>query len=237
MFTTLIALAIGAVIFALIASLFSVVGAILPAIVAAVLAFFVISRRLSKKLEASMKLLQDDLVRGNIDAAISRLKALQKRYGKWQFFFSSTIDGQIGSIYYVKGQYQKAKPFLERSFVRHWVARAMLALIYYRERKMAKMDEIFENTTRYVKKAGLLWSLWAYCVWRNGDTERAINLLNKGKTYLHEADPNLTQNLLSLQNDKRMKMKAYGEQWYQFQLELSPQQTQMKQGRVRFKNR
>jgi hypothetical protein len=32
-------------------------------------------------------------------------------------------------------------------------------------------------------------------------------------------------------------MKAYGEQWYQFQLEHTPAQTQMRQGRVRFKSR
>jgi hypothetical protein len=237
MFTTLVSLIISAAVFALIFSFFGVIGAILPAIAALLISFFLISRRFAKKLEIATKGLQDDLLKGQIDKAIAGLKDVQNRYGSWQFFLRSAIDGQIGSILYIKGQYQKAKPYLERAFVRHWVARAMLALIYYRERKMKKMDEIFQSTTRYVKKAGLLWSLWAYCVWRNGETERAIDILAKGKAHLNEADPHLSQNLLSLQNHKRMKMKSYGEQWYQFQLELSPQQTQAKQGRVRFKNR
>lgn len=237
MLTTLVSLLFGLITFFVIFSFFGVIGAILPAVVVAVASFFLISRSLSKKLEASLRTLQDDLMKGHVDIAIAKLKNVAKRFGKWQFFLSSTIDGQIGTIYYMKGQYQRAKPYLERSFVRHWVAKAMLALIYYRERKMTKMNEVFEHTTKYVKKAGLLWSLWAYCVWRNGEIERAISILNKGKGYLNEADPHLTQNLLSLKNQKRMKMKAYGEQWYQFQLELSPQQTQMKQGRVRFKNR
>lgn len=237
MITLLLSVLVSALVFAIVYSFFGVIASILPALAALVITFFLISRNLAKKIEESMKGLQDLLMKGQIDKTISDLKTVKAKYGRWQFFLSSTIDGQIGSIYYMKGQFQKAKPYLERSFVRHWVAKAMLALVYYRERKMDKMNETFENTTRYVKKAGLLWSLWAYCVWRNGDIERAIQILAKGKEHLKDADPYLLQNLLSLQNDKRMKMKAYGEQWYQFQLELSPQQAQMKQGRVRFQNR
>ncbi len=237
MLTTLISLILAGVVFAATTLIFGWVGAVLPAVVTLVLAFFLISRSMSKKLEVTIKSVQDDLMKGQVDRAVVKLKEIKQRYGKWQFFLSATIDGQIGSIYYMKGQFNQAKPYLENSFVRHWVAKAMLAVIYYRERKMTKMNEVFEQVTRHVKKAGLLWSLWAYCVWRNGETERAISILTKGKSYLGEADPHLTQNLLSLQNQKRMKMKSYGEQWYQFQLKLSPQQTQMKQGRVRFQNR
>jgi len=237
MITTLISIALAAATFVAIYFFFGVIGAILPAIVVLVAAFFLISRRLAKNVEQEMKGLQDDILKGQTEKAIKRLKDMQARYGKWQFFLSSTVDGQIGTIYYLKNQYQVAKPYLKRAFVRHWVAKAMLALIYYRERKMEKMNEIFEKTTRYVKKAGLLWSLWAYCLWRNGEMEKAISVLAKGKNHLGEQDPHLSANLLSLQNSKRMKMKAYGEQWYQFQLELSPAQTQMRQGRVRFKAR
>ncbi len=237
MFTTLISVALSAAVFALCASFFGVIGAILPAVVVLVASFFLISKNIAKKLENSMKGLQDDLMRGQIDKAIATLKSIQKKYGRWQFFLKSTIDGQIGSIYYMKSQFQTAKPYLERAFVRHWVAKAMLALIYYREKKMGKMNEVFLATTKHVKKAGLLWSLWAYCVWRNGDIERAISILAQGKNILGDADPHLAQNLLSLQNDKRMRMKAYGDQWYQFQLEFSPAQNQARQGRVRFQNR
>lgn len=237
MITTLISVALAAATFLAVYFFFGAIGAILPAIIVLIASFFLISRRLAQRLESGMKGIQDDILKGQTDKAIRRLKEIQDRYGRWQFFLSSTLDGQIGSIYYLKGQFQTAKPYLKRAFVRHWVAKAMLALIYYRERKMDKVNEIFESTTRYVKKAGLLWSLWAYCLWRNGDVEKAINVLVRGKGYLEDKDPHLAQNLLSLQNSKRMRMKAYGEQWYQFQLELSPAQTQMRQGRVRFKSR
>lgn len=237
MFTTLISFALALATFFLVYIPFGWVGAILPAVVVFIAAFFLISRNLASKVESSMKGLQDDILKGKTDKAIKTLNDVKKRFGPWQFFLSSTIDGQIGSIYYLKNQYQLAKPFLKKAFVRHWVAKAMLALIYYRERNMTKMNEVFEHTTKYVKKAGLLWSLWAYCLWRNNENEKAIATLVKGKEYLGDKDPHLSMNLLSLQNSKRMKMKAYGEQWYQFQLELSPAQTQMRQGRVRFKSR
>lgn len=237
MFTTLISLILACGTFWLTAHFFSVVAAIFPSVVVLLLSFFLISKKLAKKIEGLMAGLQDDLMKGQIDRAISRLKNIQSRYGRWQFFLSATIDGQIGSIYYMKSQFQTAKPYLEKAFVRHWVAKAMLAVIYYREKKPAKMDEVFSQTTKYVKKAGLLWSLWAYCVWRNGDLARAIDILNQGKKILGDNDPHLAQNLLSLQNDKKMKMKAYGEHWYQFQLEFSPAQTQARQGRIRFQNR
>jgi tetratricopeptide (TPR) repeat protein len=237
MLATLLSLIVFVAVFLTIFYFFGFIGAILPALAVLLVTFFLISKNIAKKLELAMKSLQEDLMKGHIDRAVKKLKEVKNLYGRWQFFLSSTIDGQIGSIYYMKGQYQTAKPYLERAFVRHWIAKAMLALIYYRERKMNKMNEVFEHATRYVKKAGLLWSLWAYCVWRNGEIDRAISILTKGKSYLNESDPHLIQNLLSLQNQKRMKMKAYGEQWYQFQLEFSPQQTQIRQGRIRFKNK
>jgi tetratricopeptide (TPR) repeat protein len=237
MLTLIISLGLSLALFIFISSFYSVIGAILPALALLLASFFLISRALGKKLEGQMKSLQEDLMKGRIEQALASLMDIKARFARWQFFLGATIDGQIGSIFYMKGQFSKAKPFLEKAFVRHWVARAMLAIIYYRERKYDKMDECFEHVTKYVKKTGLLWCTWAYCHWRLGNIEKAINILAQGKSFVGEADSALTQNLLSLQNSKRMKMKAYGEQWYQFQLELSPAQTQMKQGRVRFASR
>ncbi len=237
MLITLISFSCSLLTFLIINSIFSATAAILPSLIILVVTFFLISRSLAKKLEPMMQDMQKAILNGKIETAINQLKFIKKKYAKWQFFLSSTIDGQIGSILYMRSHFNEAKPYLQKSFMRHWVARAMLALIYYRERKYKEMDEIFSGLTKVVKKAGLLWSLWAYCTWRIGNTQKAVEILAMGKKYLQEQDPHLSQNLLSLQNDKKMKMKLYGEQWYQFLLETTPQQTQAKQGRVRFKSR
>jgi hypothetical protein len=50
------------------------------------------------------------------------------------------------------------------------------------------------------------------------DREQAIEILNKGLKVC-EGDERLATQRTSLQNNKPMKMKVYGEQWYQFLLE------------------
>lgn len=237
MIITSISLFLALLTFALVISFFSFTSAILPTLAVLAISFIVLSRKLSQKIEPIMKDIQNHIMNNKAQTAISLLKVLKSKYGKWQFFLSSSIDGQIGSILYIKSNFNDAKPYLQKSFMRNWVAKAMLALIYYREKKYKEMEEVFVSLTKVVKKSGLLWSIWAYCHWRLGNTQKALDILAKGKTYLKEQDQYLTQNLLSLQNDKKMKMKLYGEQWYQFLLESTPQQMQLKQGKVRFKSR
>lgn len=237
MITIIISLLVGFFTLLLVYSLLGLTASILPAIAAMVVCFIILSRSLSKKIEASLTKIQDNLSKGRIELGLKELEKIKQQYGKWQIFLSSTIDGQIGSIYYMQSQFGTAKPYLKKAFIRHWVAKAMLALIYYREKKYKEMQEVFESITKINKKSGLLWSLWAYCCWRIGDITKAIEILAKGNSYLNNQDPILVSNLLSLQNSKKMKMKGYKEQWYQFLLEATPTQTQMKQGRVRFQHR
>ena len=60
---------------------------------------------------------------------------------------------------------------------------------------------------------------WAIAYWsavidlQQGEYERAIEVLSRGAKVLGDADERLKINLLALQNDKKMKMKSYGEQW------------------------
>ena len=56
---------------------------------------------MAKKLEVLIKNVQDDLLKGHFDRAIAKFKDIEKKYGKWQFFLGSTIEGQIGTILYM----------------------------------------------------------------------------------------------------------------------------------------
>jgi hypothetical protein len=51
-----------------------------------------------------------------------------------------------------------------------------------------------------------------------GDRDKAIQTLNKGLE-ICKGDERLSSNRSLLQNGKAMKMKVYGEQWYQFMIE------------------
>jgi hypothetical protein len=53
--------------------------------------------------------------------------------------------------------------------------------------------------------------------------DKAIEILNRGLKALPN-NRQIVDNLAALQNNKKMRMKDYGEQWYQFHVEKPPQQ-------------
>src|SRR5690606_30659605 len=125
----------------------------------------------------------------------------------------------VGAVYFMTKAFDKARPFLEKAFVRQWDAKLMLAVLLSGQvgkakGDMAAVDALLEKTARYTGKQGLLWSTWAWLWWKAGDSKKAVAILARGKAVLGEADQNLVQNLQALQNDKKMKMKGYGDSWY-----------------------
>jgi tetratricopeptide (TPR) repeat protein len=237
MLILLISLGLGAAVGAGIFVAFGLIEAAIPALLAAVGLYFFLSRRVGRQMQQSMLLVQSELQKGRVDQALKALEAIKHRYGKWQFFTEAAVDGQIGSIHYLRQDWDKAKPYLQRAFGRHWVSKAMLGVLHYKKKDYSAMDEAFEKAAKYSPKQGLLWSVWAWCHWKGGHPDRAIDLMLRGKKFLSDADEQLNTNLLALQNGKKMKMKTYGEQWYQFHLEKPPAMMQQRQGRARFARR
>lgn len=234
----LIALGAGVVLGGALGAAFGAVAGILPGLVAFAATYFLFARRMNQIMEQAMAEVQKDLQRGQIEVAVRHLETLKARVGRMQLFARSTIDGQIGSIYFMRQEYDKARPYLEQSFVRLWHAQVMRAVLEAKKKNLGKVDEILERAVKYSPKQGLLWSTWAFLHWRAGNRDRAIAVLARGKEALGGKDDVLNDNLLALQNDKKMKMKRYGDPWYQFQLEQHPALRQMQRGgHVRFARR
>lgn len=213
---------------------FGTIESILPGVVIFGVSFWYLGKRISKQVEAAMLGAQKQLQNNRIDQGIAVLNQVKVKYKYWQFFLSSMIDGQIGTIFYMQSKFNRAKPYLEKSFARHWIAKVMLGVLYFRKRDFKAMDEAFETAAKYNAKQGLLWSTWAFCYYKAGKSGKAIHILLRGKKKLNGADKILEENLLALQNKKKMKMRGYGDQWYQFQLELSEQMKMARGGAVRF---
>lgn len=232
-----LALLSATLVFVAVAAIFSVIAAIIPAFLMLMVVYFVIARRIAKQMETAMLGAQSEMQKGRIDRGIAMLEDVKRRYGYWQFFTKSSIDGQIGSIYYLKQEFDRAKPYLEKAFVRHWLAKGMLGVLYFKKKEFAQMDKVLDAAVRYSSKQGLLWSLWSYCHWKAGHNDKAIEILLRAQKKLGQADERLTANLENLQNNKKMKMRGYGEQWYQFHLEMSPQLREMRTRQTRFVQR
>jgi hypothetical protein len=148
----------------------------------------------------------------------------------------------------MKKDFEKARPYLDAAFVRSWDAKLMLGVLVSgaldpkkvkkHELTLAPVDDLLEKTVRFADKQGLLWSTWAWLHWTNGDTAKALSILARGKEKLGEGDQHIAANIAALQNDKKMKMKGYGDAWYSLHLEEHPAIfEQRRQQNVRFQPR
>ena len=153
---------------------------------------------------------------------------LQQGYpiARQQLGIRSQIDTQIGVIYYLQQDFNKALPYLKKSsWLAHWVGGAMLSVIYYKKKNFEQMRKTMDWVTRRARKNGLAWNLYAYLLINIGDKGAAQRILTEGVKYAKD-DPRVQEALLALQNGKKFKMRVYKDQWYQFHLEKPVQQLQ-----------
>jgi len=179
--------------------------------------FVLISRMVTKKLEAIMEPAMKDIQAQRFEKGIRDLKgALQ--YAKWQIYVESQINSAIGMVYFVRREFSTAFPYLEKGFFKNWVTMGMLAVTYMKRNKRDLMRQTFDKAVLASPKESLLWSLYGYCLNECGESVKACEVLAKGLSKL-PGDENLKQNLDLLREGKKMKMKGYGEMWLQFHLE------------------
>jgi len=192
-------------------------GSLMIALVVFLGVFVLFSRITLKKVSAAIEAAGRDLQGQRFEKAIRELKdALQ--YGKWQIYVEGQLNSQIGMIYYMKRDFSNAFPFLEKSFFKNWVAMGMLGICYMKRQKKDKMIETFEKALQWSSKEPLFWNLYAYCLVECGDTGKAKEALEKGLKKL-PGDIHIKENLENLQQNRKMKMRHFGDMWYQFHLE------------------
>ncbi len=195
--------------------------------------YFLLLRFIMKKVQVIMDTAQRDIQANRAEKAV---KVLQQgyRYAAWQFYLREQINSQIGAIYYLKRDFSKAFEFLQKGFFRNWSSMAMLAICYMHKKQHSKMTDTFDKALAGNKKEDMLYNLYAFCLDRIGEREKAIRILEKGLGKVADKEA-IQVNLDALKEGKKMKMKQYGDLWYQFHLEkpgaLIKKQTRAIQGR------
>ncbi len=179
--------------------------------------YYLMYRVLTKKIQTTMEIVQRDMMANRIEKAIKTLEGTNS-YGKWLFYHKAMTNSQIGTIYYLKRNFTKAFEYLEKGFTRHWSGMGMLAICYMHKHKNGKMIDTFDKALVGTRKEPALWELYAFCLNKSGEKEKAISTLEKGLKKINGHE-NMTANLAALKDGRRMKMQAYGDLWYQFHLE------------------
>jgi tetratricopeptide (TPR) repeat protein len=180
------------------------------------LIFLLLTRITMKKVTALMEVAQRDMMANRSDKAIKELQDGLK-YGAWQIYVKQQIHSQIGTIYYLKRDFKEAVPYLEKGFLRNWVSTAMLAITYMKKNKTGKMIDTFDKAVSGNRKEPMIYAVYAFCLDRIGDRKKAIEILKKGVS--KTSDERLQENIALLEAGKKMKMKGFGDMWYQFHLE------------------
>lgn len=195
-----------------------------PAILVAMLAYFLLARRTFKAAEKLFTTAGGALQTNppKFEKAIGILKQGYK-FKMWQFGIAAQVDAQIGMILFLKKDFGDAQTYLKRALNwGHWMAAAMLAVVHYKKKQYDQMKEVMDLTVKKGKKESLAWNLYAYLLSQTGQRDRAMEILSRGLKTLKDNDK-IKQNLLALQNGKKMKMRQqYNEQWYQFHLDRPP---------------
>ena len=196
---------------------------LLPALVGLVATYILLARRTVKQMEVVMATAQKELQARKPDRAVA---ALQSAFplARWQFLVKGQLHGQIGTLLYIQKKFDEAEPHLVKSFVKIWPARAMLGAQHYRRKEWTKMEVTFEGAVKANKNEGLLYAVYAWCQEKRGERKKAIDILQRG-TKENPSDEKLKNLLNRAQNDKRLKLDAWSEQWWQFWLETPPPMT------------
>lgn len=178
--------------------------------------FMLLTRITMKKVGALMEVAQRDMMANRSDKAVKELLDGMK-YGAWQIYVKQQIQSQIGTIYYLKRDFKEAVPYLEKGFVRNWVSMSMLAVTYMKKNKTSKMVETFGKAVSGNRKEPMVYAVYAFCMDRIGERGKAVEVLKKG--IAKTSDERLQENMALLESGKKMKMKGFGDMWYQFHLE------------------
>ena len=179
--------------------------------------FYYLAKRVHDSLEAIFKMAAEQLKRRHLEAAIQTMKSGYK-WSRWQLLVKSSIDAQIGAIQYMRNKPLEAEPLLKSAGINQYIAKAMLAILQWKRGEKANAKKTFGLAIRAGKKESIMYALFAYVLNEMHEKDEAIKILDQGLKYC-KGDERLLDNRTLLQNRKPMKLKKYGEQWYQFLLE------------------
>ena len=201
---------------------------IILGVLVALAAFVLISRRIAKQIEPAFEQVGKQLQSGAHQAAIRSLEELLPK-ARWQVMLAGQIHAQLGLIAYATDKEDLALEHLAKAGLRVPDAQLARAALLYRRKKVGEAKEVLDVAIRANKKQMLLYHVYAFILAKEGDREAAIEQLQKALK-VEQSSESTKDNLLRLQNNKKLNMKRFGTPWYSLKLEKLP--ASMRQGHV-----
>jgi len=201
---------------------------IILAVLVGLAAFVLISRRIAKKIEPAFEAIGKQLQGGSTQPALKALEEMLPM-SRWQVLLAGQIHAQIGIIAYATDKDELAFEHLSKAGLRVPDAQLAHAALLYRKKKPDEARNVLDVAIRANKKQLLLYHVYAYILSKEGEREAAVEQLQKALK-IEPSSESTKDNLLRLQNNKKLNMKRFGTQWYGLKLEKLP--ASMRQGHV-----
>jgi tetratricopeptide (TPR) repeat protein len=213
---------------------FSLWAAPIPAVLGFFASNFILARRVGKKVQSLATRAQKEIAsaqgsldpkqaQAKFDKAIDILKE-GFAYSKWQFLVAAELHSNIGILEYVRKEFDAARPHLQQASARGPAgarAKAMLGCLAFQQKDQKAMSAAFEIAVKAGKKEPIVWAAYAFCLDKLDKRDEALKVLSRA-VEANPSDEKLKASMVALQNEKKLKMKAYAPEWYQFHLEKPP---------------
>ncbi len=204
------------------------IAGLLPAVLALLIAYFLLARRSSAQLQAVLDQVTKVLQKQQTDEAMRMLEAARP-LGRWQFLVEAQLEAQLGALAYMQRDFKRARPHLEKAFSRNWHAQGMLAAMDFRDRKIDEAVKRLEKASGPGRKEALFWGLYAYMLATAKRHDEALEVLARGLKVMPSNEP-LKGMRKAISNKRKLRMKAFGQNWYSFFPEQFPVRRYAQQG-------
>lgn len=193
-------------------------------------------RRISKRVQPIMMQVQQQMQAQRLDNAIQSLQAALP-LGKWMPMLTGQIYAQMGTLARFKGpgNEDQALEWLQKSSRRSAEGQLMLAAMLHQRGQTEKAIQALLVAGAVNKKHALLHNTRAWLLAQANRGGEGIAVL---ANYLKKdaANEPTKDNMLRLQNGKKMNMGRFGMEWYALGLERPPKDMgEMRQGRKGFR--
>ena len=200
------------------------IGGILLGFLAFAIIWVIILRRISKQLGPTMARVQKLAEGRSFALAITSLETMLPLC-KWMPMLRGQIVAQMGVLSHYAGDKSKAAEHLKLAPRRSGDAKMLLAAIKYSTKNYDEAIAILDAAAPYNRKSALLANVAAWMLQKRDRTGDAIARLVRYTAKDSDNAPT-KDNLLRLQNGKKLTMKPFGMAWYALGLEHPPAQQQ-----------
>lgn len=209
------------------------IAGFIPGILALGIAYVLLARRTTRQLQEAMEKVGASLKKirpedspitrkQRLDEAVQLLEDARK-YGRWQFLVNASVDSQLGALCYIQQDWAKARPYLEKAWMRDWTAHTMLAVMDYRDKKLDEAAKRLEKVSGPAKKEAIFWGIWAWILAEGGEPDKALSVVARGLKEMPESEA-LKALQDSLSNKKKIRTNLFAPMWYTFFPEQVPMQ-------------